>query len=349
MNKSPKPFMEFQITRKCNYFCEYCTHKKDNLNQERYISANDEVVNEFIKFIHTLDEQWTIELIGGEALTHPRFLEVAQEIISAGHKLKLTTNFSFSIEKYKQLSEICGENLIGLSASLHLSQVKSIDDFISKAVKFNNYKNQKTKFRILSVMTEQDFDILKKIKRQFENHNIELNFLRLRNDGIGVKYNKNIEKYLNKDQNNLAIVFDKINNQNLNGVSCYAGCKLLQIMANGNVNKCFTKQEGYFLGNLTQENVKMYNTPMPCSATECKCYPTIYYNNMIQGKLKPIKSPIKIIIENIKQNGLIFYLTLLGYKILHQMKKHKQQRNRKPRLIRNITKLILIIIFIFLI
>ena len=62
--------IEFKLTEKCNYKCEYCfSHSSDDKH-----ACNDTVSN-FIKLVSGMKEKSKIKLIGGEPFFHPRFFE----------------------------------------------------------------------------------------------------------------------------------------------------------------------------------------------------------------------------------------------------------------------------------
>ena len=279
------PFINFILTEKCNYSCDYCmqegmvSKRKKSLD----INASDKLVDEFKELIQKLTGKWQIRLIGGEPMLHPRFYEIAEFITDYGHSVVITTNFSLPINNYKKLVDITKDKLMSFCASLHLSQVKSIDNFIDKAVEFNNCKNKNTNFIVLSVLTEDNFNILKNLKTNFDNHNISFSFQRLRAQGKTVQYPYEIEEYLNLNPNHSAKKIERLKGKNIFGTICNAGYKSFNIQANGVVNRCYT-QQGFLqhLGNIEQNNLKLLDKPLPCLAKECNCCNVILNNNLIE-------------------------------------------------------------------
>lgn len=277
----PIPFIFFQITDKCNYRCEYCIQDKQVTE-----NASDEVLDALIDIIHNLKGTWKFMIMGGEALVHPRFFELAKIISKHNHNLFLITNFSFPIETYKKLIDIYGNKLVKLNASLHLSQVKSIDDFIEKAAEFNRLKPRKTDFSVTSVISDENFEILQEIKLKLKKHNIKMNLQRCRTESEYVKYDNEIEKYLDKNPENSAKITDNLDDANPYGITCAAGYKSYRILKNGDVHRCATEQPDLFLlGNITDKTFKPFNKPMPCLAEKCTCCNTVIANHMIEYDL----------------------------------------------------------------
>lgn len=280
----PIPFIYFQITDKCNYRCEYCIQDK-----QQTMNASDEVMDAFIDCICNLDKTWKIMIMGGEALVHPRFFELVEIIAKHNHNLFLITNFSFPVETYKKLVDIMGNKLVKLNASLHLSQVNSIDSFIEKAIVFNNYKSQNTDFTVTSVISDENFEILKEIKLKLQKYKIKLNLQRCRTDSEYVKYDDRIEKYLNQNSENSAKIINNLDDVNPYGVTCCAGYKSYRIMKDGDVYRCASEQPDlYFLGNITNNTFKPLTTAMPCLAKKCICCNTVMANHMIEYDLSTV-------------------------------------------------------------
>lgn len=274
----PTPFVYFQITDKCNYRCEYCIQDKESTQ-----NASDEVINSLIEIAKNLEGTWKFMIMGGEALVHPRFYEFVDVIVSSKHNLFLITNFSFPIESYKKLADLCGNRLIKLNASLHLSQVKSIDEFITKAIEFNRNKPRKTDFTVTSVITDDNFEILQETKLRLARHGVKMNLQRLRTDTESIKYNNKIEQYLNKKPENSAKITETLEGIDLRGAMCNAGYKSFRVLKDGEVYRCATSQPDFFsLGNIVDGSFKPLIKPMPCLAKECNCCNTTIGNHMIE-------------------------------------------------------------------
>ncbi|MDD3012976.1 MAG: radical SAM protein [Candidatus Gastranaerophilales bacterium] len=270
--KTHDKFIEFVITQKCNYKCEYCVEgNRDKGNLNEFNHASDKVVDEFIQLIRNLEGVWHISVLGGETLIHPRYMEVYQEIINNNHTTRLITNFSLPLEKYKELVDIAGDKLQILCASLHLSQVKSLDDFIEKADEFNKYKNSKTKFGVLSVLTEENFEILKEIKQRLAERSVNLGFQTYKvNQKEVFEYSDKIKEYFK--QENRKVNPHGVLAQSTFGTICYSGYDGFIVLEDGQVMRCYNRsQELFTLGNIIGGNYKLFKKPIPCLAQKCNC------------------------------------------------------------------------------
>lgn len=222
MNKIPIPTIEFHITEKCNYRCEYCVQGKgqDDFNYKTGHASN-EVIEAFFELITALKEPYDIKFIGGEPLIYPRLFETIEKIVQSPHKISFTTNFSSSLDYLKKLVDISGEKLVNITASLHLTQIKDLDEFIDKAIKFNQYKNQNSKFRVVSVVTEENFETIKYVCKKLNAAKIYFRGQNLKENGIFVKYSEEIEFFMKEMRDKIHL--DKINKVNLYGTVCYTG------------------------------------------------------------------------------------------------------------------------------
>lgn len=254
----PIPTIDFHITDNCNYRCLYCCEGKVKGG-----NASDEVIDAFIKLLKILDGVWEVQLIGGEVFLHPRFFELCEHIVKTGYKINITTNFSYPVEKFEKLAGICKENLTLVMASLHLSQVRSLDEFIEKADRFNKIKSHNTEFLITSVVTEENFDFLLQIKERLYKLGLRLHFQPLKIDRKFVKYSPKIENFFkNAVENKLT---------GLSGTICYTGYKYFHIRPNGDVRRCYDKQPDFFLGNIKEGTFKPFDCPKPCLSDKCTC------------------------------------------------------------------------------
>ena len=185
--KEPVPSFVWNITSKCNYKCPYCYQSKRDSNKTSGRHCSDEVADAVLKLARDLPGSWFIKLIGGEPLIYPRFFEMCEKLVSNGHKLCTTTNFSLPFGQFQRLIDICGEKLVFLTASLHPSQLRSVDEFIDKAVEFNLKKSASTYFKVTSVVIEDDFENLKAIEQLLTERGVFFQYQVLK---IGNKYFK---------------------------------------------------------------------------------------------------------------------------------------------------------------
>jgi MoaA/NifB/PqqE/SkfB family radical SAM enzyme len=260
--------IEFHLTEKCNYKCEYCTGGYSPKNR----NADDKTINSFIELLSKLKEQGTIKLIGGEPTFHPRFFEIAQAAIKYKHNLHVGTNFSPSNELFKKLiDEAERKNQINLLVSLHLSQIESVDEFIEKVVSIKEYARGKVFIQISSVVTDENIMLLKDINEKLSLHNIPVMLQRLKiNSKTGFyKYTQSTEEYLQTffpDR-----IGAKIEGLNTFGLVCQTGYRFVRISLDGEVRRCYNFQAKlYGLGNINKIWKPLKNI-MPCLSPKCTC------------------------------------------------------------------------------
>ena len=259
--------LEFHLTEKCNYKCEYCfSHSLKDIH------AENNTVDSFIKLVSGMQEKSKIKLIGGEPLFHPRFMELAHCIMKHNHDLRVGTNFSFPNKLFEKIiDESKREKQISLVVSLHLTQINSIDSFIEKVIELKKYGDDKIEVSVVSVLKEDNFEKLLNVKEKLALSKIPMVFQRLKvNSGKEfLKYEENIEAYLMENFPNR--VAAKIEFLNPFGMLCKTGYSFIRIYVNGEISRCYNYQEKLFsLGNING-NWKLLKKSMPCLSDKCTC------------------------------------------------------------------------------
>jgi MoaA/NifB/PqqE/SkfB family radical SAM enzyme len=262
-NESIIKSIEWRITDKCNYRCEYCFQSKHKSRD-----CSDEVRRKVLDFTGSLGGGWFVKLIGGEPFVCGHFFDTCKELVAQGHTLALTTNFSKGREDFERLVEITGDKLTGITASLHLSQVGSVADFIEKCRWFESAKHADTEFTVTSVLTEDNFEQLKAIEKQLKDNGVAFSYQRLKTDGAYAAYTTDIEEYV-KDKfiSNLENTYQ----MKSFGTKCYTGMYFFRIMLSGNVLRCYNSQPAFNLGSLVDGTFRPFNKPLPCMSRKCTC------------------------------------------------------------------------------
>lgn len=274
----PRPCLEWQITTKCNYACDYCCSGTNSM--ERGEHCTDEVIAAVSRLLSGFSCPWEVKLIGGEPMVHPKIFSIAETIAQSQHSLCLTTNFSLPLASYEKLADTLGEKLKFLGASLHLGQTNT-DDFIQRAVAFKKLKHPKTDFFVTTVLLENDVSLYQKTAEQFEKHGIRFELQPYKVDGIYQVYRhgelRSLSSKLLKNQ-------EKIRGKNLFGTLCFAGCLFLFINIRGEANRCYNPQLLYRLGNLRKEKFKLLATSLPCLSPACTCTVPVNHGMILFGK-----------------------------------------------------------------
>ncbi len=288
--KVPIKSIEWEVTSRCNYKCEYCFQQWKETKD-----CSDSLVEKVLEFTGSLSDSWFVKLIGGEPFMFKHFFEVCQTLIGQGHCLGLTSNFSFPRSVLERLINCAGGGLKGVSASLHLSQTKDIKEFIDKCEWFLNNKHQNTDFVVTSVLKEDNFEQLKDIANELGKRGVRFEYQRIKIDGKYQRYCDEIEEYIKGKFNSNE---DKTFELESFGTKCYTGLYFFRILLSGSVARCYNGQPLYRLGSLAKGSFKPFKKVMPCTAKKCTCSTPANRNMVIwDEKYSPIVTVAKVLPE----------------------------------------------------
>lgn len=277
IGQEPIPSIEWIITDRCNYQCEYCF-------QRIYASGkhcSDETIEATFRLLPTLEGSWLIKLIGGEPLLHPRLFEMSENIMAHGHGISTSSNFSVSLRRLMEWSDLCGDQLVALTASLHLTQLRSLDDFLTKCADFNRSKAAGTHFVVASVLTENNFEQLQQIEQDLEREGVNFCYQVMRSGGRFVEYSAEIEDYI---ASKIPPKTQSLRKHQLFGTLCHTGELFFKIEVNGDVYRCFMPQALFAMGNITKGTFERFTKPMPCTAKRCTCVVPANRNMILFGQ-----------------------------------------------------------------
>ncbi len=294
--KKPIPSFEWIVTLKCNYKCPYCYQQNKSKKH-----CSNETVDAVFNYLPTLKEAWLVKLIGGEPMIHPRFFEICEHIVDNGHNMCMTTNLSMPLEKLGKMVEICKNQLEYITASLHISQIQDIEKFVEKAFEFRKMLQQSTEFTITSVVTQDNFDKLKKVEEQCSKNDLKFRYQIMKDKNGYAQYPKIIETHIaDKLISNTKI----LRNQSFRGTFCHTGELFFKIDVNGNVTRCYNMQPFFLMGNITKGNFQRFINTKPCLSGRCTCtVPAnrymIHYGNKVT-KFVILKETFSGLLHNIK-------------------------------------------------
>jgi len=264
---APVPGFEWQITSRCNYHCSYCCQGQRGVGQGE--DADDKLIDGVFRLIDGLSGVWKIKLTGGEPLLHPRFLELCRRISERGHQVSVNTNFSLPWRYFEELLELTGTNLDYVVASLHQEQVKQLDGFLEKAVRFNRRKRDETLFHVVTVCLEDSYKETKAIADRLESRGVAFALQPLKEHGRFVEYRSaEVRDFLRERVIDNA---DRCREFLSYGTMCHAGHLFFQIDLNGAVSRCYGGQPFSYLGNVKRGDCKLFRWAYPCLAQHCNC------------------------------------------------------------------------------
>ena len=167
-DKKSVNYIQWNITRRCNYDCSYCFTKKRRIDKRRRMAFNDPDPYTFLnRFSEHLPGSWQFYLCGsGEPFMTPKFLKIVNRLVKMKHQVGVMTNFSAPEEKIVEFCKITGNKLFEFSASMHLEHV-NLKEFLQKAILVKQLVGDK--FSVRSVARKGRLSELEKIGQSFRN------------------------------------------------------------------------------------------------------------------------------------------------------------------------------------
>lgn len=292
MQNKPKKFIDFIITQKCTYNCEYCSQSK--LQTKIKNNADKKTINAFFNLIKKLENDWEITITGGEAILHPDFYEIISEIKKLNFKVNLITNLSFDIKIYEKIFKLLSDNLNRYDISFHLDEIENFNTTIEKLENFIKLKPKNTKTVFLIPIYKLD-----KIKE--EKINTIINIAKKYNINYDFQHIHYFDKYKNLSLSDKNYIKNKKPKKTFSTL-CSAGKSSLVIYEDGEAYRCYSSRflKSNSLGNIKNKNFKLVDKAIPCTLKYCTCpKPRLY------GQIQSTKKPISAYLYSIKN---IFYL-----------------------------------------
>ena len=255
------------VTKNCNYSCSYCIA---GTGKEK-ISVNPrDPLKIFDKLRSIIPGEWDVFITGGEPFVTPKFLKLAENIIKAGYKIHLTTNFSAPYVEITKFLDITKGKLIRFNASLHLEHAK-MEDFFKKAIFIQDRIGPL--FRVTAVATKDGKNNVKKlaeIGKKFRQKGMKFQLVAQK-----IYAEPEFIDYTAKERKSIAS-FGRtlgLENPDHRGEKCQAGVSYFALYPNGDAFRCHqaSKETNGYLGNPLKGNFKLYKNPKPCLYECCSC------------------------------------------------------------------------------
>lgn len=266
----------WEITDFCPLNCKHCYLTKKNNN---VFSKND-----IKKVLKIIDESgvYQVQLTGGEALSHPNFDYIVDELIKRGIIINISTSgFIFNnmiLNTLKKLKSISGSfvrvSLDG-SKTTH-NYIRQNEGAYKKVLNFiKTLKNHKIPYQISTVIVNQTKDELEQLTllaKKNEAYLIEFGILTVQ----GNAKKNNLRSFFEKKEliEFLKILSNKFSDDNFTVKvpiekeiikNCGAGYQLIVIRANKNISICPTAE--FNIGNI--DNCSIEKIMLTCGKQFC--------------------------------------------------------------------------------
>jgi MoaA/NifB/PqqE/SkfB family radical SAM enzyme len=267
----------WDIHYKCNFRCPYCWFYNGWAQASRlnvYLSPQEWMVH--WERIFKRYGPVHIEITGGEPFIYPNFIELVRQL-SGIHTVKVTTNLSGDIKAFAQKID---PRRVSLDINYH-PLFAQLEGFIKKVLilKRAGFKGGVCYLAYPPQMRQMD-----SIRKQFEDAGISFALAAFWGEYRGVKYPQG---YTEKDRELIRPYLGQIDRitYHLDGKSpkgklCNAGFRYAGIKANGAVVRCGPLGD-VVLGNIMEEDFKLFDRPLPCQAESCPCNE---YVNLIEAE-----------------------------------------------------------------
>ncbi len=273
-----KVHWNWEIILPCNYRCRYCV-----------------VHNESASFLTLPVEDWRkiwsrmfhlygccqVRFAGGEPTIYPGFIDLVAMILEM-HTVDITTNLSFNAEEWIRKVPAQG---IAISGSLHLDHVEP-EEFLKKLLILRERGNQLISASLVAYpptlhrveptreMFEKERVLFKIIPFNgvYEGKRYPMAYTDDERRILGMQVEKSkdeLGKTLNKQWQDYANA--KPDDKNFLGIPCHMGELYAKIYSDGTVRRCCHTGVD-ILGHITDENLRLYDDPRPCTVVACSCW-----------------------------------------------------------------------------
>ncbi|CCH49050.1 radical SAM protein [Pseudodesulfovibrio piezophilus] len=251
----------WNMTRKCNFRCEYCYFPHDNTPVTETLP-----VDKVKAFLNGTGRPWSVRMTGGEPFIYPGIIDICAEL-SRSHRIGIDTNLSVSSKIQDFADRIDPDRVENLYVALHIEErerVKGVNSFIRNArllidrgfaviVNYVVHPNLEKRFH-------QDVAF-------FAERGITITPRPFRGEYNGRRYpeaygDRAQAIFANHPEQGKKIAF------NFYGVPCTAGQTLLRLEPDGTIFRC--PGDKTVLGNVL-DHVTLGSGAEPCRKMRCPC------------------------------------------------------------------------------
>jgi len=259
--REPASNIIWNMTRKCNFRCEYCYFPHDNTPVVQTLP-----VDRIRAFLDATGREWTVGMTGGEPFIYPGFVDICAALTEA-HRIGVDTNLSVSSRVREFARRIDPARVQDLYVALHIKErerIGGVAAFIGNARLLMD-----AGFKVIvNYVVHPDLEARFPTDRQsFADHGIDITPRPFRGEHQGRRYPEAYGEraraiFADHPEQGRKVAF------NFMGVPCHAGRTLLRMDEDGTVYRC--PGDKTVLGNVLGE-VRLLDGPLPCARPRCPC------------------------------------------------------------------------------
>ncbi|MEF2232377.1 MAG: radical SAM protein [Pseudodesulfovibrio sp.] len=258
---TPANSLIWNMTRKCNFRCEYCYFPHDNTPVTETLP-----VERITAFLDGTGQTWTVGLTGGEPFIYPGFVDICLALTER-HHIGVDTNLSVSSKVRDFARRVDPTRVQDLYVALHIEErerVKGVAAFIENARLLMERGFKVIVNYVVHPTLEDRFpgDVA-----FFAEHGIAITPRPFRGEFEGRRYPEAYGDharaiFADHPEQGRKVAF------NFFGVPCSAGRTLLRMEPDGSVLRC--PGDKTVLGNV-RDTVTLMDGTEPCSRKRCPC------------------------------------------------------------------------------
>lgn len=251
----------WNMTRKCNFRCDYCYFPHDNSPVTETLP-----VERIRAFLDGTGRTWVVRMTGGEPLIYPGFVDICAAL-AENHIIGVDTNLSVSSRVREFAERIDPARMENFYVSLHIEErerVKGVDAFIKNARLLIERGFPVIVNYVVHPLLEERFP---RDRQFFADHGVPITPRPFRGEFEGRRYPDSYGErvqtiFADHPEQGQKIAY------NFHGVPCTAGQTLLRMEPDGTVFRC--PGDKTVLGNVL-DSVDLADGPEPCRKKRCPC------------------------------------------------------------------------------
>jgi len=254
--------VSWNMNTTCNYRCSYCT--------QRFVDDRGQWARDLPRFIAAfaaLAGDWEIKLSGGEPFRHPNFLDAVRELVAAGRRVSVVTNFAAPQGELFAFCDATRPRPGLISASLHLEYVDG-GEFLAKIQAVQ--ARHAGRVVVTCVATRANLPRLAELRTTYEAAGVTFRVQPEKQDRDVIDYDDGERAELVRlgGHNGTGEI-----EPSFAGQPCWAGARYFIVDHVGEAYRCYParRHRRERLGNLLDGTFHLRSEPEPCRYAYCNC------------------------------------------------------------------------------